>query len=109
NGDDVYQYGIYTIGKRLNAYKALLSIAPTPTPSCPSVACDINGDGSENSSDGNLVKGCWNKPATGACQKVDVRCDGKIKIDDIQSFSYRCPQIFTTPTPTPRSLIPKRK
>ncbi|MDO8638326.1 MAG: hypothetical protein Q7R43_02030 [Candidatus Daviesbacteria bacterium] len=118
---------IYLVGQKTNLFSRAYSPNPpkylsgpisTPTPKpisspispttavCPNkVVCDINGDRREDINDGNLVKGCWNKPATGTCQKVDVVCDKKITVADIQKFSYQCPQIFVTPTPTPVSVI----
>jgi hypothetical protein len=79
-------------------------IETTKTPtlsSCPPVVCDINGDKKEDINDGNLIKSCWNKPAIGDCAKVNVDCqDNLITTTDIQRFSYQCPHIFSSPSPT---------
>jgi hypothetical protein len=79
-------------------------IETTKTPtlsSCSPVVCDINGDKKEDINDGNLIKSCWNKPAIENCAKVNVDCqDNLITTTDIQKFSYQCPHIFSSPSPT---------
>lgn len=90
-------------------YDITVEVKPAPTPSPISgpisgFSCDVNRDGVKDTKDGELIKSCWNKPATGNCAAVDVDRDGIITTTDIQKFSYNCPEIFgpiLTPMPKP--------
>ena len=70
------------------------------TPQSTGLSCDVNDDGTKDTRDGILITGCWNKSATGNCARIDIDGNGTITTTDIQKFSYACPEIFATPTPT---------
>jgi hypothetical protein len=104
-----FLYGYLSHSPMVEKIETTPTPTPTPTPTtCPPVVCDINGDGKEDINDGNLIKSCLNKSASGSCAKVNVNCsDNVITVTDVQRFSYQCPHIFQTPTPTPTLKLSK--
>ncbi|MCL4366263.1 dockerin type I domain-containing protein [Patescibacteria group bacterium] len=69
------------------------TVSPTPATV---FSCDANKDGVKDAKDGEFVKSCWNKPATGTCAMVDVNGDKTISILDVQKFSGNCPETFSS-------------